>query len=80
MSLEVIGSAAIGLVIGWILPIVAKRSDVALLASLVEATAVVTWIAVTISFIAALAAAAGMVVASTIHAAWRVQLATRPRT
>ena len=78
MSIEVVGSAAIGLVVGWILPIVTKRSPLALLASFLEASAVVAWIAVTVGAGPAAAAAAGMVIASTIHAAWRVQLAARP--
>lgn len=77
MTIEAIGSVAVGLVIGWILPIVRKRSPVALLTSSLEATIVVAWVAITIGLQAGATAAAGMVVAATIHVIWRVHLASR---
>jgi hypothetical protein len=77
MSMDALGSAAIGTAIGWVLPVIARRSPGAILSSFVEAGLLVAVVAVAIGLQAGAAAAAGIAVSATVHAAWREQLAGR---
>ena len=72
--METLGSAAIGSVIGWVLPAVMRQTPMAVVWSLVEAGIVITGVGIVFGLQAGAAAAAGVAIAAAAHLAWRAHL------